>query len=51
MTYKKMWEYLKEYIHEAYNGENEIETVMEQIEDMYFKKEDVIEELIKEVSD
>lgn len=50
MTYKKMWEYLKEYIQETYNGENEIETVMEQIEDMYFKKEDVIDELLKEVS-
>lgn len=50
MTYKKMWEYLKEYIQETYNGENEIETVMEQIEEMYLTKEDVIDELIKEVS-
>ena len=47
MTYKKMWEYLKEYAEEA---DEEILTIMEQIEDMYFKKEDVIEELIKEVS-
>jgi len=46
--YKKMWEELKQYI-ETYENENEIETVMEQIEDMYFKKEDVIEELIKEI--
>ena len=49
MTYKKMWEYLKEYIQETYNGENEIETLMYQIEEMYLTKEDVIDELMKEV--
>lgn len=38
-TYKKMWEYLKEYIHEAYNGENEIETMLEQIEELKQLKE------------
>lgn len=48
--YKKMWEELKEYI-ETYENENEIETIMQQIENMYFKKEDVIDELIKEVSE
>ena len=48
--YKKMWEKLKEYI-EQYENENEIAYIMQQIEDMYFKKEDVIEELMKEVSE
>jgi len=45
--YKKMWEELKQYI-ETY--ENEITYIMQQIEEEYFKKEDVIDELIKEVS-
>lgn len=46
--YKKMWEYLKEYI-EQYANENEIAYIIQQIEERYFKKEDVIDELIKEV--
>ena len=48
--YKKMWEELKQYI-ETYENENEITYIIQQIEEEYFKKEDVIEELIKEVSE
>lgn len=47
--YKKMWLELKQYI-EQYANENEIAYIMQQIEDMYFKKEDVVDDLIKEVS-
>ena len=46
--YKKMWEELKQYI-ETYENENEITYIIQQIEEMYFKKEDVIDELMKEV--
>lgn len=47
IMYKKMWETAKEEF--AKYPEPEELTIMEQIEDMYFKKEDVIEDLIKEV--
>lgn len=46
--YKKMWEELKEYI-ETYENENEIAYIIQQIEEMYLTKEDVIDELIKEI--
>lgn len=40
--YKKMWEELKQYI-ETYENENEIAYIMQQIEERYFKKDEVEE--------
>jgi len=48
MTYKKMWETLKAELEKQVECEEL--TLMYQIEEMYLTKEDVIDELIKEVS-
>lgn len=49
VNFEEMWNELKEYVHNAYNGENELEAVMQQIEENYTKKKDPIEILIKGV--
>lgn len=48
LNYKRMWETLKEELEKL--PECEELTLMYQIEEMYLTKEDVINELIKEVS-
>ena len=42
VNFEEMWNELKEYVHNAYNGENELEAVMQQIEENYFEGEDKI---------
>lgn len=48
LNYKKMWETLKAELEKQVECEEL--TLMYQIEEMYLTKEDVIDELIKEVS-
>lgn len=47
--YELMWNDLKEYL-EEYNSESEIHYIVQQIEERYFKHNDIIEDLLNEIS-